>query len=449
MGSHLERLRLKPWYGPTGAGSARTLIVIRIPPLFERLIYYILIPDLFARIVLEAMLGQWYFGITQAKQWVFYALIAVEYVVQSRTLIRDSFRKDENLIVSGLMLVMLVHGVLAGLAWQNSPARIIIDSIAPFILATNILLLDRRKAFEGFDFQRLARINLAYALIMVVVGIGAVSIGRPTIVSLGGAAASAVSFTILMVSLMVKRTFSFTDLALTGAVVVPVAPNLNRTELAVIGICLAGIFFSKIIVDGKRLYFTLVAVFLLAAAVPLALPADSPLMRRVQGTMEYNPDQTQGSIGERQAEFLAISDKLHRMGTAAEWFGGGHGAVYDVQLTMREVEDTGHAHFSWALFKLRYGYVGYGYLLVVGAMTLRSIVRNYRSGYSADRVISVLALFSFMFLLTYVFGFFFLAGTQFSRARAAVATPHTARRFHYPTRRSSTTDFAARSTRLS
>jgi hypothetical protein len=445
----LERLRLKPWYGPTGGRSARTLIVIRIPPLFERLIYYILIPDLFARIVLEAMLGQWYFGITQAKQWVFYALIALEYVVQSRTLIRDSFRKDENLIVSGLMLVMLVHGVLAGLAWQNSPARIVIDSIAPFILATNILLLDRRKAFEGFDFARLGRVNLAYALIMVVVGIGAVSIGRPTIVSLGGAAASAVSFTILMVSLMVKRTFSFTDLALTGAVVLPVAPNLNRTELAVIGICLAGIFFSKIIVDGKRLYFTLVAVFLLAAAVPLALPADSPLMRRVQGTMEYDPDQTQGSIGERQAEFLAISDKLHRMGTAAEWFGGGHGAVYDVQLTMREVEDTGHAHFSWALFKLRYGYVGYGYLLVVGAMTLRSIVRNYRSSYSADRVISVLALFSFMFLLTYVFGFFFLAGTQFSSARAAVATPHTARRFRYPTRRSSTTDFAARGTRLS
>jgi hypothetical protein len=131
------------------------------------------------------------------------------------------------------------------------------------------------------------------------------------------------------------------------------------------------------------------------------------------------------------------------MGTAAEWFGGGHGAVYDVQLTMREVEDTGHAHFSWALFKLRYGYVGYGYLLVVAAMTLRSIVRNYRSGYSADRVISVLALFSFMFLLTYVFGFFFLAGTQFSSARAAVATPHMARKLRYPARRSGTTDFAA------
>ena len=431
----MERFRSKPWYGPPGGRSPRVLISIRIPPLFERLIYYILIPDLFARIVLEAVLGQWYFGITQAKQWIFYALIALEYVIQSRTLIRDSFRKDENLVVSGLMVVMLVHGVLAGLAWQNSPARIVIDSIAPFILATNILLLDRRKAFEGFDFARLARVNLAYALIMVVVGVGAVSIGRPTIVSLGGAAASAVSFSILMASLMAKRTFSLTDLVLTAAVVLPVAPNLNRTDLAVIGVCLAGIFFSKIIVDGKRLYFTLVAIFLLAAAVPLVLPADSPLMRRVQGTVDYNPDQTQGSIGERQAEFLAISDKLHRMGTAAEWFGGGHGAVYDVQLTMREVEDTGHAHFSWALFKLRYGYVGYGYLLILGAMTLRSIVRNYRSPYCADRVVSVLAMFSFVFLFTYVLGAFFIAGAQFTSARRATAMRHTAPHRDYPSLR--------------
>src|SRR5262245_60098050 len=91
-----------------------------VPPLFERLLYYILLPDLFARIVLEVVLGEWYFGITQAKQWIFYALIALECVIQSRALVQDTFRKDENLVVSGLMLVMLLHGVFVGLAWQNS-----------------------------------------------------------------------------------------------------------------------------------------------------------------------------------------------------------------------------------------------------------------------------------------------------------------------------------------
>jgi hypothetical protein len=434
----LERIQLKYWYGSTVERRARPFIGVRVPPLFERLIYYILIPDLFARIVLEAALGQWHFGITQAKQWIFYALIALEYIVQSRALVQDSFRKDENLVVSGLMLVMLIHGVFVGLAWQNSPSRIITDSIAPFVLATNILLLDRRAAFAGFDFQRLVRINLAYGLIMVTVGIAAVSIGRPSIVSLGGAAATAVSFTLILVWFMVKRTFSFADLAIAGAILIPVAPNLNRTTLVVVVICLISIFMSKIIVDGKRLYFTLVIVFVLSAVVPSVLPPDSPLMRRIEGTMEYDPEQTQGSIGERQAEALAINDKLQRMGTAAEWFGAGHGALYAVQLTLREVPDTGHAHFSWALFKLRYGYVGYFYLLILSGMTFRSIVRNYRSAHAADRVISVLAMFSVAFLLTYVFGFFFLAGTQFSSARAAMAQPDYRSRPPAAVRRSAT-----------
>jgi hypothetical protein len=408
----------------------------RVPPLFERLIYYVLIPDLFSRIVLEAILGQWYFGLTQTKQWIFYSLIALEYVIQSRALVRDCFRKDENLVVSGLMLVMLLHGVFVGLSWQNSTSRIIIDSAAPFVLGINTLLLDRRSAFVGFDFQRLVRVNLAYSVIMIVVGIGAVSVGRPSIVSLGGAPASSVSFAILLASLMVKRTFSFTDLAITGLIAIPVMPSINRTTLVVLVVCLIGIFISKIIVDGRRLYFTLVIMIVLSALVPMALPSDSPLMRRIEGTMEYDPEQTHGAIGERQAEFLAINDKLQRMGTAAEWFGAGHGALYYVDLAVRTVpaEGIGHAHFGWALFKLRYGYVGYFYLLILGGMTLRSIVRNYRSPYAADRLISVLAMFSLMYIFTYVIGLFFTAGTQFSSARSAMAEPQPARRISYRSR---------------
>ena len=422
---------MKHRYGTAIGRRPGVFIFGQIPPLFERLIYYILIPDLFARIVLEAVLGEWYFGITQAKQWVFYGLIALEYVIQSRALVQDRFRKDENLVVSGLMLIMLLHGVFVGLAWQNSPSRIVIDSIAPFVLGTNILLLDRRQAFAGFDFQRLVRINLAYGLIMVVVGIGAVSIGRPSIVSLGGAPGMAVSLTILLVSFMVKRTFSFTDLAIAGVILVPITPSLNRTTVVVVVVCLIGIFISKIIVDGRRLYFTLVILVLLSAFVPMTLPPDSPLMHRIESTMEYDPEQTQGSIGERQAEFLAINDKLQRMGTAAEWFGAGHGALYYVQVNSREVPEIGigHAHFSWSLFKLRYGYVGYFYLFILGGMTVRSIVRNYRSAYAADRIISVLAMFSLVYLFTYVIGLFFIAGTQFSSARAAMAEPRPERRF--------------------
>jgi O-antigen ligase len=235
---------------------------------------------------------------------------------------------------------------------------------------------------------------------------------------------------------MVKRTFSLADLAITGFIVITVTPTLNRTTLAVVVLCLIGIFVSKIIVDGRRLYFTLVITIVLAALVPVAIPADSPLMRRIQGTIEYDPEETHGSIGERQAEFLAINDKLRRMGAAAEWFGAGHGALYYVELAVREVPEAGigHAHFGWSLFKLRYGYVGYLYLLILCGMALRSIVRNYRSPYDADRVISVLAMFSVMYIFTYVLGLFFIAGTQFSSARAAMAEPQPTRKISHRSR---------------
>jgi hypothetical protein len=97
--------------------------------------------------------------------------------------------------------------------------------------------------------------------------------------------------------------------------------------------------------------------------------------------------------------------------------------------------------------------VGYFYLLILAGMTVRSIVRNYRSVYTADRIISVLAMFSVAFLLTYVFGFFFLAGTQFSSVRAALAAPHMERRSSYRSRlraavRGSPADSRARQWRL-
>ncbi len=45
------------------------------PPLFERLIYYMLLPELFARVVCEALLNISPLSITQPKFWVLYTLI--------------------------------------------------------------------------------------------------------------------------------------------------------------------------------------------------------------------------------------------------------------------------------------------------------------------------------------------------------------------------------------
>jgi hypothetical protein len=401
---------------PFATPRSSTHFVFSVPPLFERLIYYILIPDLVARLFFEFVLGIYFYTLTQPKQWMFYGLVAIEYIFQSRALVQGKFRIDPGLIVSGLMLIMIVHGTLVGFAWQNSPLRIFIDSIPALVVALNVLLLNHGSAFAGFSFDRLNRINTAYAIVMVAASVVCVAIGRPSVVGLGGTAASTLSLTILLVYFAMKRTFSLRDLVIAGVILVPIAPNLSRTGLVIAAISLTGLFFTKIIIDGRRLYFFLVTAFLLSALAPVILPPDSPVMRRIQATMDYDPEQTQGSIGERQAEWLAINDKLERMGTAAEWFGAGHGAAYEVQFTLKVVSDYSHAHYSWALFKLRYGYIGYVYLFIFMCMILYSFGRNYRSHLSADRISMILSMWSFVYLVTYVMGNFFIAGLQFVNA---------------------------------
>jgi len=64
-----------------------------VPPLFERLIYYALLPDLFSRIILEAGLGIYWYTLIQPKLWVFYILVAIELLFQIGTLTKIHQRR--------------------------------------------------------------------------------------------------------------------------------------------------------------------------------------------------------------------------------------------------------------------------------------------------------------------------------------------------------------------
>lgn len=59
----------------------------------------------------------------------------------------------------------------------------------------------------------------------------------------------------------------------------------------------------------------------------------------------------------------AVQEKLDTLGTEAQWLGLGFGGVYEVQFTHVMLKDYGHAHYSWVWFNLRFGRIGYLYLL--------------------------------------------------------------------------------------
>lgn len=370
-------------------------------------------------------MGIYWYIITQPKQWVFFILLSIEYVFQSRSLLLAHFRKDQNLYVVLLLFLMAMHGALVGVAWGNNIPKVITDTVPVAFAGLNVLLLTKVDAFDGFKFDRLCKINQAYAITMVAVGMLAVAAGRPSIVNLGGAVPTSVCLSIIFVSLMASRPPSWRELVILTSILVLIAPNGTRTMVAVSTVAFGAVVVRKVIISGTRLYFTLVIMVIAAGTVPMVMPEDSPLMRRLEALQSVDLTERTGSIGERQAEWEAINEELHRRGALAELFGRGHGTIYKVVFSDGRIpENYSHAHYGWALFKLRYGQVGYLYLILFAAFLLSNVIRNFRSQQGENRVAFLLGVWGLVYMFTYMFYNLFVSGVQFSHnARARDSQP--------------------------
>lgn len=394
------------------------------PPLFERLIYYALLPDLFSRVILEAGLGIYWYTLIQPKLWVFYILVAIELLFQVRTLLKGKFRRGLSLLAAMLFAIMMTHGLLVALAWHNSPGKIATDTIPVFVSLVNIILLSNAKAFENFKFERLAFVVKIYSILMVVVGYLAVSAGRPSIVNLGGAAGGPIAIGIMLVSLAVKKELDLRSVLLVMVIVAPTVPNMTRTGLVSFLVIFALYVLPKIFQSGKALYISTVSIALISVSIPLVLPEDSPLMRRIDGTFAFDPSKKTGSLGERQLEQEAIDKTLRDRGSVAEWFGLGAGGTYIVIYDDGTIpENYSHAHFSWALFKLRYGYVGYFYLACFVVLLFSNIIICSANRTPENMIICNLCLWGVFFLFTYAMFHFLIAGLQFSQGFSKAPRP--------------------------
>lgn len=420
---------------PFPATRGRTLRIPHIP-LFERLVYYLLLPDLFCRVVLELGAGMYWYFLTQPKQWVFYGVMLIEYLLQLRSFARVRYVKSGNHMAAFLFLIMFLHGLLGGVAWGNAPAKIITDSIPVMVVALNIILLSRVDAFDGFSLKRLTIAIRGYSLIMVLAGTLAVAMGRPSIVSLGGSAGTPICLAVLLVTMMIKRRIAALDVIILGMILVPIAPNLTRTTLLAFMLAF-GIFVApKVFRSGIAIYTSIMVVMLTAVSFPMIVPEDSPLMIRIRGTLQMAENSTsasaagEGSLGERTAEVEAIAEEMDRRGLNAHMFGLGAGGIYQVEFSGGRVpENYSHAHFGWALFKLRYGYIGYFYLTCFAFLLMANIWRTLRSPLPENRMVGMFGLWGFLFIFTYMFYNQLVAGLQFAMHQpAARALPASGRR---------------------
>lgn len=398
---------------------------ITIPhiPLFERILYYMLAPDFVARVVFELGLGMNYYFLNQQKQWCIYLLFLCEYINQLRTIRRAHFRINFGMMAAFLLFVMLIHGILVGVTWNNKPGKIFTDSVPVLIMICNIIFLSRVPILDGINFQRVRKTVYIYGVVMLFCGIVAVKMGKPSIISLGGSMGNTISLSVILVTIAFAKRLNWTDIWVSTVLVLGSLPTFNRTSILVMAVSFCYLVLPRMIRSPLALYSAAVLIMVGASFTSVIIPDDSPLMRRIEGTINFDPNATTGAIGERQAEVEAIHEHLTQLGPYAHAFGAGAGGTYIVVFSQGQIpENYSHAHYGWALFKLRYGYVGYFYLVLFVMLLVYSMLRNFQKGSIEGVFVGLLALWGFVFVFTYMFQNQLTAGLQFADP------PQTARR---------------------
>ena len=77
-----------------------------------------------------------------------------------------------------------------------------------------------------------------------------------------------------------------------------------------------------------------------------------------------------------------------------------------------------NAHFGWALFYLRYGYIGFIYLLMFALLMAANIYRNVRSKNNFNRMVLILCIAGIIYIFTYMAFDIILSGIQFMHMRS-------------------------------
>lgn len=393
-------------------------IEYRWPTFFERLIYYFLVPDVMAKIVYEIFFKVQAITVNQPKQFVFYGLIALEYIIL--VLRYKTFRPAMAQVspICALLVVMMFQGLVVGLWWGNSGSRIAIDTVNVFVVLANVIILSDPNKIADTDFSRIFFVNRIYAVTMVLLSLIAAAVNPTSLISLGGSTATAISVSLIFTEIYVTRSLSGRSIlrgSLGLLLLASTVQSWNRTTLVFVGAAVLILFARNVGRMPFRIAYLLMASVMVAAVALSALPEDSALSRRLSGLEDLDLSSRTGSIGEREAEADAVGEKIAALGIAGKIFGAGHGASYDVKYTWEWKLNYSNAHYGWVLFYMRYGALGYLYLSLWIVTLLVSILRTWRSSNPASIFVCLLSIWNVGYLGTYGYFSFFIAGVPFVR----------------------------------
>lgn len=396
---------------------------------------YLFIAHLTIKVVFELGLGYWHYHLARQEQVIFFSLIVVDYLVSWRQFYRIRFTTNHASLFALFFLFVSAYGLAIGIINGNRWFEILNDTAPLLVMSLNIFRLNSE--FDRLSesiLRRLVRDISALSVLACAVGALAVSLGKPATYALG-AIPLAVYTAAYFAFLLSGRSLTMGINVAFFLVLLFSAQDVNRTTLmlyAVIGVLLSIHVFLKAPPKAVLLVLSFIAS---ATAAWTFLPSDSKTAKRIDAMFEFDISSRKTSVGEREVEFKSIQSRLEREGTTVDVFGLGHGALYEMRGAHKYKRDYGHAHFSWALFKLRYGDLGYVLVVVVACVLLANIALHAVRGRVIDRFIVLLSTVSFLYLFTYVNFIFLLSGLAFLAGhRRGSRRSHPSRSIHPPDR---------------
>ncbi len=378
--------------------------------LFERIVIYIFLSTFLVKVIFEFGLGQWDFVQSQNKQWLFYGFLALDYIFSVKKVVNLRVTVNPMSVFALVFLLMCVHGLFIGIMRHNPPFVILNDFIPPFMIALNILRMQSVTEYRPVDVRFLLTSCTLLAIGCTVFGLAGQMLGKPTGPSMGE---GRVMIPLLMASLFILRPFPLWIAAAAAVMLAFSLPDMNRTTMAFLAVTVSGYVFLKTLRNPVHGVLAFLAAVLIATLAWTFIPRDSKTYERITSLTEIDLSERKGSIGERQAEWDAIREKLASEGQTREWLGLGFGGLYEVRFTHEYIRDYGHAHYAWAWFNLRFGQSGYIYLVLMLAALCWNAGRNLMRKDPQGVFVGFLSLMGLVYCVTHVNSVFLTSGLTF------------------------------------
>ncbi len=379
--------------------------------LFERIVVYSLLSFLLSKIYAEFVLGELLFYHPQVTQWIFFSALTLDYVVCLPKITRMRVTFNMMSMYSLIIMTMILHGLAVGI-YNDNPLFTIFNDVVPLLMISlNIL----RMQSEAENHVPINFKFIFYTSLLV----QAISTLSSIVVAYGGL----LEMTLFTPDTMTIVTFcaalyTWKKIPLWCWIVFMIelgfgVTQLNRTTMLFLGIVFLGYVMLQILRAPIKGVIVLGSVIVVVTLAFNSLPKDSMTYVRINDLANLDLGKRTGAVGERQQEWDSINTDLRKRGQTDEWLGFGMGGTYTMKFTYEIREGYGHAHYSWAWFKMRFGELGYLYLAILAGMMMVNTFRGIIIGTPVSTTVAFICLFGLVYLVTYVNSVWLLSGLHF------------------------------------